>query len=302
MTLLNEQGSSRGLGSLALERRLAEITARLERAAVANPELPAGTVARSGGTPPRVSGLTPALAPGQVVWSWNAASVTDLRYYELQVSTDIGFEQDVTTYTTGVRTQATPLTAGTTHYARVRAVNQAGNPGGWSSTEDSLPGTVSTLGLDESAASALYRYEQSSGFRALTSAAAAAGATYTDSDTYGPLTITVLDDSAIVMPRVTFTIALDLSYGAFTDTNPLLSFTVELLRDGEVIDDAVYDIQSSTDADELSIPSFATYDQPGAGTFDYEYRVRIETFTTDGSTLMTLTPSNVVMEFIQNKR
>jgi hypothetical protein len=309
MTLLNESGSSRGLGSLALERQLAELRARLERAAVANPELPVGTVTRSGGTPTRVSGLTPTLAPGQVVWSWNASNTADLRYYELQVSSDEGFEQDVTTYVTGLRTQATPLTAGTTYYARVRVVNQAGNPGGWSSVEDSLPGTVSTAELAENSASAIYEFEQASGFSTFSSGVAAG--LWTGEETYGPLTITVTTPSAVVIPRLTFDVDALLVYsGGFfpgTDTNPTIIMRVELLRResggaDEIIDDAEYDIMSTLRVNEVELPSFASFDEPGVGVWEYRYRLYLERFTTDGTTTVDVTPLYLKMEFIQHKR
>jgi hypothetical protein len=291
------------LGDFATAQSLRQILARLERAAVANPDVEPTAFTRSGGTPPKVSGLTVSTAPGVINAEWNAATIPDLRYYEVQYATDAGFEQGVTTVRVGAPRLTFAGTDGTTYYIRARVVNQAGNPGGWSNTEDSLPGTVSTRGLAQSAATALYRFEQSSGFTALTSVGAGLAATYVDSADFGPLTVTVVDASSIVLPRVTFAISLSTAFDlSATDTNPALEFTVSLLRNGVVIDDATYDIQSSIDTNEVSIPSFATYDQPGAGTWQYSYRVAIERFSTDGSTNITLTPLNVLMEFIQNKR
>jgi hypothetical protein len=288
------------LGDYDTQRRLSELEARLSRTAQANIDVQASGMTRSGGTPPTLSGLVVSTSPGQIIVSWNPATIPDVRYYELSIAV-----AGDTTGNSYVRLSSPRYTFagldGVTYTFQVRVVNQAGNAGGWSNTGSSAPGLVTTSGLDTIAATAIYRYEQVSGFQTLDPRNI--GFLATETTTHGPVSITIDDANSIVSPRVFLNAAIHTAFDpSVTDSNMTIGLATYLLRNGVVIDESIMDIQSTFDSNALELPSFASYDQPGVGTHVYEFRIVASCFTTDGTTTVDVLANNVLMEFIVNKR
>ncbi|HWT40086.1 MAG TPA: fibronectin type III domain-containing protein, partial [Dongiaceae bacterium] len=87
--------------------------------------------------PANVSGLTSTSSSNAITYSWTAVADTDIKNYEVTFSTSSTFASGNITYLTGTATTLTVggLAAGTTYYARVRAVDQGGlTSAAWSAT------------------------------------------------------------------------------------------------------------------------------------------------------------------------
>lgn len=99
----------------------------------------------SGGrTPPQPSGLTLEQVVSGFDATWNDVVIQDLLRYELEVATDAGFSNIVESVRSrDPLAEIRNLTAGTTHYARVRSVSQAGNKSPWSASVSTTPGVLS---------------------------------------------------------------------------------------------------------------------------------------------------------------
>lgn len=96
--------------------------------------------------PSNVAGLVSTPSRDSIIYSWTASTDADLKTYEVTVSTSNTFASGNLTYYTGTAAELTAagLTPGTTYYARVRAVDQAGaTSAAWSSTDTE---TTLTLG------------------------------------------------------------------------------------------------------------------------------------------------------------
>ncbi|MCI0564837.1 MAG: hypothetical protein MN733_40745, partial [Nitrososphaera sp.] len=113
----------------------------------------------------RVTGQT----PGSVTVAWNQVAIPNLRRYEIQFATSIGFSDPQTfgensTTRTFDTASETGGGGGATFFARVRAVNTFGQVGqysvtlnlttGQAQTEDLAPGSVTTVQLAPSASAA----------------------------------------------------------------------------------------------------------------------------------------------------
>ena len=106
------------------------------------------TTSRGGGTPPQITGLSlSGTSPGSFTFAWSAATISDLRRYDISIAEDVGF-------TTGVQSKIAALneyafTTGDTsvtrtYFVRVRAVNTSDTPGAYSATLNTTTGQVTT--------------------------------------------------------------------------------------------------------------------------------------------------------------
>ena len=94
--------------------------------------------------PADVTGLTSTADNNAITYSWTAVADLDIKNYEVTLSTSPTFASGNITYKTGNATTLTVggLTANTTYYARVRAVDTAGNTSAsWSATDTRTTGT-----------------------------------------------------------------------------------------------------------------------------------------------------------------
>jgi len=94
--------------------------------------------------PSNVTGLTGTAGKDSITYSWTPVSDLDIKNYEVTFSTSATFASGNSTFLTGTSTALTVggLTNGTTYYARVRAVDTAGQTSAaWSSTNTSTTGT-----------------------------------------------------------------------------------------------------------------------------------------------------------------
>jgi hypothetical protein len=104
------------------------------------------TVTSPANTPPsNVTGLVSTAGKDSITYQWSAVSDTDIKNYELTLSTSPTFASGNITYLTGSATVLTVggLTYGTTYYARVRAVDQGGlSSPSWSVTDTETTGVA----------------------------------------------------------------------------------------------------------------------------------------------------------------
>ncbi len=158
---------------------------------------------------------------------------------------------------------------------------------------------VNTADLVPGAATTLHTFVKSSGFATLD--------TNTETETYGPVTIDVPDADTIVDPRVIFEFDFSSAWGASSTTNRLL---IELLRrpfggGDTVIDDAPIDFKSTVPTAgggtaRTTVPSFTSFNQPGAGVWDY--RLRLTTLIAGSGAALSITGVDLNMEFWASKR
>lgn len=97
--------------------------------------------------PANVTGLVSTPGKDSITYSWTPVADTDIKNYEVTFSTSATFASGNITYLNGTSTTLTVggLVAGTTYYARVRAVDNAGNvSAAWSSTDTETTGTFPT--------------------------------------------------------------------------------------------------------------------------------------------------------------
>jgi len=144
---------SDGFASQAdMDRRLRELSERIDQRALANPDV--GVNVRAGGTPPTPSGLTLVSnpAPGTFTVKWSPVLISDLRRYEIEVADNNAFTGSTTfssrqasfTYDEGQ-----PLV---TYFVRVRVINNSSNPSGWSSSLNTTTGQANSGDLAAGAA------------------------------------------------------------------------------------------------------------------------------------------------------
>lgn len=102
--------------------------------------------------PGNVSGLTGTAGKDSITYSWTPLADTDIANYEVTVSTSSTFATGNTTFKTGTASSLTVggLTAGTTYYARVRAIDTGGlTSAGWSATDTRTTGAFPTTPLSD---------------------------------------------------------------------------------------------------------------------------------------------------------
>lgn len=93
--------------------------------------------------PGNVTGLVSTPGRDSILYSWTAVADTDIKNYEVTFATNSGFTTGVQTFLTGTATTLNVggLAPNTTYYARVRAVDTAGNTSAsWSSTDTETTG------------------------------------------------------------------------------------------------------------------------------------------------------------------
>lgn len=104
---------------------------------------------RSGGTPPRVSGLTLVRAKlGQAAITWNKVAIRDLRAYEVQLSSNTGFTNATIEKVTNEEFAFQDPPEGD-FFVRVRAINQVGTAGPFSGTISGASGLVVTDDIED---------------------------------------------------------------------------------------------------------------------------------------------------------
>lgn len=294
------------IDDVALEFRLRELEAgqdvldsKIDTKAAANPN--ASAAAQVGGTPPKPSGLSLVSNVGSITISWNSVQIQDLLYYEIQVSTDPLFGSGVTTFKQGnTRFTYTEGSADSTYFFRVRAVNLDRNPGPWSALLNGTSGKVGTNDLEVNAASAIATFSKSSGFTLLDVDG--------ESEVYGPLVVDVVDDDSVVEPRIRFEINFSSGWNSSSIYNYL---DMELLRRPfgggveEAVDSSTVDFKSTIPTDDPLdfsaglLSTFATFDQPGKGKWEYRLRITIHTSV---NALLHFQGIHLLMEFVQKKR
>ena len=118
---------------LELESRLRRIEVELDRRVRTNDA--STTLSRATVTVPQVKGLsTDAAIIGGLSVKWTPVTISNLRRYEVQFATDVGFTTSVQEFITVTPnfTFTTASTSQSVYYCRVRAVNSAGVKGEYS--------------------------------------------------------------------------------------------------------------------------------------------------------------------------
>lgn len=300
---------------IRLQRELQVLRDAIQARALANPDAAAG-VARTAprGVPPQVSGIAADTNLNTITVTWSPVQTVNLLRYEVEVATDPDFTERVKL----ASTRATEWTyqegnPDTEYWVRARAI--AYTPGGqregpWSARVNTTTGKVLSANITVGAASEIHQFVQTSGFTLLDSNPSTSGGISVD-ETYGPLEVGVLDADSIVVPRVVFEFDIASLFVANT-TNRM---TLELLRrrDGEttasdvVADSAEFDFFSTVPDPNITtsllrqtLSSFTTFDQPGAGAWEYRVKVTLESGA--GANRLRFQGQALNMEFIQTKR
>jgi len=169
--------------------------------------------------------------------TWDPVDIPDVKKYEMIVGTDAAFSTVIGNYTRTEPEFTYPgASANLTYFIRVRAVNLDFEDGPWSDTLDVTTGQVTTADIEANALTQLWEFNQESGFTALYDGdqgyeGVAIGSEVL-TDTYGPLTITVSGDTAIILPFATFDVYYQSIYqdggvgtwGAFDPLNMLPNY------------------------------------------------------------------------------
>lgn len=97
--------------------------------------------------PGAVTNLTIVGGVKAIIPKWDKVSDLDVYRYEVTVSESPSFTSPIQVFAGGATTVVTGLTYGTTYYVRVRAIDQWGNVGTWSSTVSGTPVQVGTADI-----------------------------------------------------------------------------------------------------------------------------------------------------------
>ncbi len=99
--------------------------------------------------PAQVTGLTARSGVGSLMATWTKSTAPDLSRYEVNIATNSTFTANLHQwYEAGeifVKTDLLSTLSTSTWYVRVRAIDNSGNVGAWSSSYSALPGLVSEL-------------------------------------------------------------------------------------------------------------------------------------------------------------
>ncbi len=144
-------------GNLELELRLRRMEIAIGQRALGNED--AITLSRgNSSTVPQVTGLSLGGAiPGGFTVNWSAVTISDLRRYEVQFATDLGFTTGLQKFTAATTTLAfttADTSAATVYFTRVRAVNSAGTPGTFSITLNTTTGQAESQDIADEAITA----------------------------------------------------------------------------------------------------------------------------------------------------
>jgi hypothetical protein len=300
MTQIDEKT---GVFSLSAEE--IRIQQEQDRLAVANPNANINSLSQAGGTPPTVTGLGLVTNVGTIHVRWNSSDISDLKFYEVQISENAVFTTGVITrYTRETEYRWSEGTGGTTYYVRVRVHNTSSNFGPWSSRVNTTTGKVSTSDIDVGAASEIHTFTYGDD----------AGETFTllnatgNNEAYGPLVVDVFDNNSVVEPIVFFEFDYSCNWGAGDTAN---YYTINLERRAQgatswtVVNSARIDMKSTVPTfgggtARTTSPSFSNYDQPGSGVWEYQIKI---TLTITGTTAaLTFQGQLLEMEFTQSKR
>jgi hypothetical protein len=294
MTQIDEQGI------FDLSEALRRLQQEQDRNARANSGASLNDLSLAGGTPPMVTGLTLVSNIGGIHVSWTGSTITDLKTYQIQISTNAVFTSDVVTKETReTEYRWDEGTSGVTYYIRVRTENVPGNTGPWGARVNTTTGTVATADINVNAASEIHSFTKSSGFTLLNASAA--------NEAYGPLSIDVFDNDSVVTPMLVF----EFDYSATWNAAGSNYITFELFRRasgattwGAAINSARIDVKSSIPSAgggtaRTTSPMFTNFDQPGAGVWEYQIKV---TLTIAGTNALSFQGVDLDMEFIQSKR
>jgi hypothetical protein len=142
--------------NLELELRLRRIEVQLAGKSDSNQD--AAELSRGAGDVPQVTGLSlGGSIPGGFTIKWTAVTISDLRKYEVQFATNLGFNENLQEFTAGSTsfpfTTADTLVS-TSYFARVRAVNNVGTPGPYSITLNTSTGQAASQDIEDEAITA----------------------------------------------------------------------------------------------------------------------------------------------------
>ena len=141
-------------GNLELELRLRRIELEIDKRPLGNQD--ATTLSRGkSSTVPQVTGLSlGGTIPGGFTVKWSAVTISDLRRYEVEFATDLGFTTGVQKFTAATTTLAfttADTSVATTFFTRVRAVNSAGTRGPFSITLNTTTGQAESQDIADDA-------------------------------------------------------------------------------------------------------------------------------------------------------
>ena len=142
----------------ALDQRLRELEAEIQAlkdkgVPIATPGLQPPSLTNTSNTPlpasipPQVSGLTVTPKIQKVILNWNAANISDLLRYEIQVAPNPNFDSITTLYTNNTTFTIDDVTTDENISVRVRATNTSGGNGPFSAIISSNPLLVDTANI-----------------------------------------------------------------------------------------------------------------------------------------------------------
>jgi hypothetical protein len=135
-----------------LELRLRNIERQLTLKSVANPDSDETQIV-AGSDIAAPTGLKLVNGVEEIQVTWDAAPIGNLKHYEVQNDTDSGFSDPTITKTQQTLQNFTSLTAETTYYVRVRAVNTDGDAGAWTGSLNTTTAQVVNADLADRAVS-----------------------------------------------------------------------------------------------------------------------------------------------------
>jgi hypothetical protein len=134
-----------------LDRKFRYLEDLILQRAPANAGVAAGVTVIAGGTPPKVTGLTLTSRILKIVVSWNAVPISDLKRYEVQVSTADDFTDATTYFTRETQFSYEEGDQATVYYVRVRARNIGEQTGAYSGTLNATTGQVTAAYIEDDA-------------------------------------------------------------------------------------------------------------------------------------------------------
>jgi hypothetical protein len=289
----------------SFDRRLRELEYAIEELrSSANPASSSvyrgAALSRAGGTPAAPTGVELLSAtPGAITVGWNAPLQRDIVRFDVQISTSSVFIGDARTFAVSSSSESFTYTTEdpeATYYIRVRTVGSQ-RASEWSAVVNSTTGAVTTAHFEAGAATEIYEYTKSSSFTNLN--------TNNETETYGPVTVDVYDDTSVVEPAIIFEFDYSSNYSGANNCRVKFDFLRRPSGGSDTtVDTVTVDFKSVVPSSgggtaRAVAPVFTAFDAPGAGLF--EYRIKVTTEIGAGNTL-SFQGVDLIMEFVQSKR